>query len=54
MSDYFDSCREKRNTSEYDYAGGVTDTEADELLKTAKQFAKDADAWIAAHHPELA
>ncbi len=54
MSDYFDSCREKRNTSEYDYAGGVTDTEADELLKTAKQFAKDAEAWVAANHPHLA
>jgi hypothetical protein len=52
-ADYFEQCRRKRNTSEYDFAGGVTDTEAEDLLKAVKQFAKDAEAWVAAHHPEL-
>jgi hypothetical protein len=29
MSVYFDSCRAKRNVSEYEISGGITDTEAD-------------------------
>ncbi|HEV3343043.1 MAG TPA: hypothetical protein VG125_21895 [Pirellulales bacterium] len=54
LSAYFDGCRLKRNASEYDFAGGVTDTEAKELLKAVKQFAVDAEAWIKAHHSSLA
>src|SRR5438445_8978833 len=34
LSAYFDGCRMKRNDCEYDFAGGVTETEADGLLKT--------------------
>jgi hypothetical protein len=41
LSAYFDGCRIKRNVSEYDGAGVVTDTEAEELLKTVQQFAMD-------------
>ena len=41
----------KRN--DCDFAGGVTDTEADALLKTVEQFAKDAEAWVKARHPHL-
>lgn len=37
-----------------DFAGGVTDTDADGLLKTVQQFAIDAEAWIKAKHPTLA
>jgi hypothetical protein len=48
------AARIKRNASEYDFAGGVTDTDADGLLKTAQQFAIDAEAWIKAKHPTLA
>src|SRR5512134_3085799 len=29
---YLDACRAKRNTVEYDYTGGVTDTEVEELI----------------------
>jgi len=53
LSAYFDGCRIKRNASEYDFAGGVTDTDADGLLKTVQQFAIDAEAWIKAKHPTL-
>ena len=52
-SAYFDSCRMKRNDCEYDFAGGVTDADADGLLKAVRQFARDAEAWIRAHHPSL-
>jgi len=53
LSVYFDGCRMKRNHCEYDYAGGISDTDADGLLKTVKQFAVDAEAWVKAHHPHL-
>ena len=35
MSAYFDGCRMKRNSCEYDFAGGVSDTDADGLLKNS-------------------
>src|SRR5271155_844094 len=54
LSAYFDGCRMKRNDCEYDFAGGVTDTDADGLLKTVRQFAIDAEAWVKTHHPRLA
>ncbi|HWE03094.1 MAG TPA: FliM/FliN family flagellar motor switch protein [Tepidisphaeraceae bacterium] len=33
LAAYFDGCRMKRNDCEYDFAGGVSDTDADGLLK---------------------
>ena len=54
LSAYFDGCRTKRNVSEYDGAGNVTETEAEDLLKAVRQFAVDAEAWIKSHHPQLA
>jgi hypothetical protein len=54
MSAYFDGCRLKRNGCEYDFAGGVTDTDAEGLLTAVQQFALDAEAWIKARHPSLA
>jgi hypothetical protein len=57
LSTYFDGCRIKRNASEYDFAGGVTDMDADGLLNAVKQFAQDSEAWISKpiiqHWPEL-
>jgi SAV_6107-like HEPN len=53
LSAYFDGCRMKRNDCEYDFAGGVTDTDADGLLKTVRKFAKDVEAWINARYPSL-
>jgi hypothetical protein len=54
ISAYFDSCRIKRNASEYDFAGGVSDTDAEGLLTTVRQFAVDAEAWIKARDPQFA
>ncbi|HEV2971905.1 MAG TPA: hypothetical protein VGY55_18165 [Pirellulales bacterium] len=53
LSAYFDGCRMKRNDCEYDFAGGISDTEAAGLLKTVQQFAIDAEAWVKAHHPKM-
>jgi hypothetical protein len=54
LSAYFDGCRMKRNASEYDFAGGVSDTDAKGLLATVQQFAIDVEAWVKVHHPQLA
>jgi len=43
LSAYFDGCRMKRNDCEYDFAGGVTDTDAEGLLKAVVQFAADVE-----------
>jgi hypothetical protein len=43
-----------RDRCEYDFAGGVSDTDANALLTTVRQFAVDAEEWIKARHPHLA
>ena len=53
LSVYFDGCRMKRNNCEYDCAGVVSDTDADSLLQTVKQFVVDAEVWVKAHHRHL-
>jgi hypothetical protein len=53
LSAYFNNCRMLRNQSEYDFAGGVADADADQLLKEVQQFAMDAERWIATRYPNL-
>ncbi|MBU4283863.1 MAG: hypothetical protein KJ968_02040 [Nanoarchaeota archaeon] len=38
LADYFDSCRSKRNITDYDYAGVISDSEAQELIEEAEIF----------------
>lgn len=52
-ADYLDACRAKRNTAEYDVAGSVSQSEADELRDFAALLKADVAAWLEAHHPEL-
>jgi hypothetical protein len=52
-ADYLDTCRTKRNTVEYDYAGGATDADADELIAFARQLQAAVLEWLRATHPEL-
>ena len=54
LSSYFNNCRMLRNQSEYDFAGGVSDRDADQLLQEVKRFVKDGETWISARHPHLA
>ena len=53
LSAYFDGCRMKRNSCEYDFAGGVSDTDAEGLLTAVRQFAVEAETWIEARYPHL-
>jgi uncharacterized protein (UPF0332 family) len=52
-ADYLDTCRAKRNTAEYDTAGSVSQSEANELREFAKQLRTDVTAWLKANHPTL-
>ena len=53
LSAYFDGCRIKRNRSEYDFAGGVTETDAEALLVAVRQFATEVEVWVKSRHPHL-
>jgi hypothetical protein len=48
---YFELCRRKRNTLDYDVANVVSDVEAAELLQKAQEFKTEVENWIAANHP---
>ena len=52
-ADYLDACRAKRNTAEYDAAGTVGQSEADELREFTLELRTDVMAWLAANHTEL-
>lgn len=51
---YLDDCRKKRNIVEYDYVGGTSESDAEELVVFVKEFKNDVIAWIEKKHPELA
>jgi uncharacterized protein (UPF0332 family) len=48
-----DKFRRKRNISDYERAGLVTEKEAEEMIALAKQLRCDVEQWLRAHHPEL-
>jgi hypothetical protein len=52
-TNYLETCRIKRNTVEYDYAGGATEADADELIEFAGHLEKDVMEWLHSRHPHL-
>lgn len=54
QSAYFDGCRSKRNVSEYDFAGSISQTDADGLVEAAEEFEAEVEEWLRVRHPELA
>lgn len=50
---YLNDCRKKRNIVEYDYVGGASDSDADELIGFVKKFKDEVIAWLKKNHPEL-
>lgn len=54
LLDYFDACRSKRNVTDYDRAGEISEKEAQELLEEAKEFADFAKRWIEQNYSGLA
>lgn len=50
---YFDTCRRKRNTVDYDRAHVATDTETTEILQQAVDFLQLTESWILHNYPPL-
>ena len=50
---YFDACRRKRNTVDYDRAAVASDTEATDILREAKNLLILSEQWISNYHPTL-
>ena len=48
-----DQFRKKRNITDYERAGAVSDSEAKEIIALAKKLRKDVEKWIRANHPGL-
>lgn len=53
-ANYLDACRSKRNIVEYDYIGGVTENDANELVDFVKDLKDEVERWLEREHPELA
>lgn len=47
------SYRKKRNISDYERAGGVSQQEAKEMVALANELRNDLMSWLATNHPEL-
>lgn len=52
LIDYFDACRFKRNRTDYGAAGGISETEVNELLEEAGKFYKFTKSWISQKFPK--
>ena len=53
LADYFDSCRAKRNLTDYTCAGEISEGEAEELVKEAEKFLKVIFGWLDKRYPKL-
>ncbi|MEO8193212.1 MAG: DNA-binding protein [Gemmatimonadales bacterium] len=51
--DLLDAIRRKRNLSNYERAGAVSESEVDEVHKTVVTLRKTVLAWLAVHHASL-
>ena len=52
IRDYLDSCRNKRNVSDYDFAGSISSEETKELIKTAHELYSALRTWIKINYPD--
>ena len=52
-ADYLDNCRSKRNVTDYDRAGEISEREVEEILAEARAFREEQLAWLKKHHPAL-
>ena len=48
-----DKFRKKRNISDYEIAGAVSEGEAKEMFRLAKELRKEVGRWLGKVYPEL-
>jgi len=51
-AEYLDTCRSKRNRVEYEYVGGASEDDTEELLAFTRALRADVLSWLRARHPE--
>lgn len=52
-ADYLDACRKKRNETEYDFAGNISEEEAKELIAFSRELKIEIIAWLKTIHKGL-
>lgn len=52
-ADYLDTCRKKRNETEYDFAGNVSEEEVEEIINFCEELRTQVMAWLKKHKKEL-
>jgi hypothetical protein len=45
-ADYLDTCRKKRNETEYDFAGNVSEEEVEELMEFCQELKTEVLTWL--------
>ena len=53
ISAYLDNCRRKRNVSEYDAVGTISEKEAADLLRAVQELKLEVLKWLQQDYPEL-
>jgi hypothetical protein len=48
-----DTFRKKRNLSDYERAGAISDADAEAMIACAKQLRETVRAWLTTRHPNL-
>lgn len=54
MRDYLDSCRSKRNISDYDRAGAISQQEVNELIEATNELYAALRLWVTSNYPHYA
>lgn len=52
LRDYLDECRQRRNISDYEQAGTISDTEADSLVEEVDTLYDQVKSWLSEHYPQ--
>lgn len=52
LADYFDACRQKRNITDYDTAGIISEKEFEEIHKEAENFYAFVKEWVKSKYPK--
>jgi hypothetical protein len=52
-ADYLDNCRAKRNVSDYDRVGEISEREVEEIIAEVRAFRANLQGWLKKMHPTL-
>ena len=52
-AEYLEACRKKRNIVEYDYVGGTTENDANEIIMFVEDLRRHVLDWLRINHSDL-